>query len=109
MGKDTFDASLKCLRPRGYLVLFGQSSGPVPPFDPQGLNAGGSLFLTRPTLAHYIATRDEFLWRANDLFTWIAAGQLTVRIDRVFPLDEAGAAHAYLATGAALGKVVLEP
>ncbi len=109
VGKDTFDASLNCLRPRGYMVLFGQSSGPVGPFDPQLLNARGSLFLTRPTLGHYVATREELLWRANDLFTWIAAGQLKVRIDRGFPLAQAAEAQDYLATGAALGKVLLEP
>ncbi|HEU0028795.1 MAG TPA: quinone oxidoreductase [Ktedonobacterales bacterium] len=109
VGKDTFDASLSCLRPRGYMVLFGQSSGPVPPLDPQVLNARGSLFLTRPTLAHYATTSDEIRWRAGDLFTWIAAGQLKVRIDRSFPLDQAGEAHAYLASGAALGKVLIEP
>jgi NADPH2:quinone reductase len=109
VGKDTFDASLRCLRPRGYLVLFGQSSGPVEPFDPQRLNAGGSLFLTRPTLGHYIATREELLWRASDLFTWIASGQLNVRVDRRFPLTQAGDAQVYLATGAALGKVLIEP
>lgn len=109
VGKDTFDASLNCLRPRGYMVLFGQSSGPVAPFDPQMLNARGSLFLTRPTLVNYVATRDELLWRANDLFTWIAAGQLKVRVDRGFPLDQAGAAQAYLASGVALGKVLIEP
>ncbi len=109
VGKDTFDASLSCLRPRGYMVLFGQSSGPVGPFDPQILNARGSLFLTRPTLAHYVATREELLWRANDIFNWIAAGQLKVRLDRSFPLDQAAAAQAYLATGSALGKVLIEP
>jgi NADPH2:quinone reductase len=109
VGKDTFDASLNCLRPRGYLVLFGQSSGPVPPFDPQRLNALGSLFLTRPTLGHYTMSRDEILWRANDLFNWIAAGQLTVRVDRAFPLAQVGDAQAHLASGAALGKVILEP
>lgn len=109
VGKDTFDASLNCLRPRGYMVLFGQSSGPVPLIDPQILNARGSLFLTRPTLVHYIATSEELAWRANDLFNWITTGQLTVRVDRGFQLDQAGAAHTYLATGAALGKVLIEP
>jgi NADPH2:quinone reductase len=109
VGKDTFDASLNCLRPRGYMVLFGQSSGPVPPFDPQILNARGSLFLTRPTLVHYTATREELKWRANDLFSWIAAGQLKVRIDRSFPLGEAAEAQTYLAAGATKGKVLLEP
>lgn len=109
VGKDTFDASLNCLRPRGYMVLFGQSSGPVGPFDPQILNARGSLFLTRPTLVHYVATPEELRWRTNDIFNWIAAGQLKVRIDRSFPLDQASEAQAYLATGAALGKVLIEP
>jgi NADPH:quinone reductase len=109
VGKDTFDASLNCLRPRGYMVLFGQSSGPVAPLDPQVLNARGSLFLTRPTLVHYTATPEEIRWRAGDLFTWIAAGQLKVRIDRGFPLDMAAEAQAHLASGAALGKVLIEP
>jgi NADPH:quinone reductase len=108
VGKDTFDASLNALGLRGTLVLFGQSSGPVAPFDPQRLRAGGSLFLTRPTLAHYIATPEEFTWRANDLLSWIAAGQLKVRIDRAFPLDKAGEAQAHLASGAGMGKVILE-
>ncbi|HVO43974.1 MAG TPA: quinone oxidoreductase, partial [Aggregatilineales bacterium] len=72
VGKTTFDKSLNCLKPRGYMVLYGQSSGPVPPFDPQVLNQKGSLFLTRPTLGHYVLTRDELLWRANDLFGWMA-------------------------------------
>lgn len=109
VGKDTFDASLACLGPRGYLVLFGQSSGPVPPLDPQRLNAGGSLFLTRPTLAHYVMTREELLGRANDLFTWVAEGKLRVRVDRAYPLAQAGEAQAHLATGAGMGKVILEP
>jgi len=91
------------------MVLFGQSSGPVPPLDPQVLNARGSLFLTRPTLAHYTLTREEILWRANDLFTWTAAGKLKVRIDRAFPLDQAAEAQTYLASGASRGKVLLEP
>lgn len=109
VGKTTFDHSLNCLRPRGYLVLFGQSSGAVSPVDPQTLNAKGSLFLTRPTLAHYIATRDELEWRARDLFTWIAAGELSVRIGREFPLEQAGAAHEALAGRQTTGKVLLIP
>ena len=109
VGKDTFDASLASLRPRGMMVLFGQSSGPVPPLDPQRLNASGSLFLTRPTLAHYIMTREELLGRANDLFSWIAGGKLKVRIDRIFPVARAGEAQAHLATGSGMGKVILEP
>lgn len=109
VGKTTFDKSLGCLRPRGYLVLFGQSSGAVPPVDPQVLNAKGSLFLTRPTLAHYIATRDELLWRATDIFTWITQNQLEIRIDREFPLAEAAAAHRYLEERQTKGKVLLIP
>jgi NADPH:quinone reductase len=109
VGKDTFDRSLNCLRPRGYMVLYGQSSGRVPPIDPQTLNAKGSLFLTRPTLAHYVATRAELLQRANDLFEWIAEGKVKVRIDRTFPLSQALEAHRYLASRAAMGKVLLIP
>jgi NADPH:quinone reductase len=109
VGKDTFDKSLNCLRPRGYMVLYGQSSGPVPPMDPQTLNQKGSLFLTRPTLAHYTADRAELLARSNDLFDWLSAGELSVRIDRTFPLAEAAAAQSYLASRAAMGKVLLIP
>ena len=107
VGKDTFDQSLDCLRPRGYMVLCGQSSGPVSPMDPQTLNAKGSLFLTRPTLGHYVATRAELLQRSNDLFVWLAAGELTVRIDKTFALEDAAAAQDYLASRAAMGKVLL--
>src|SRR5512142_1971266 len=88
VGKDTFDKSLNCLRRRGYMVLYGASSGPVPPLDPQVLNAKGSLYLTRPYLGHYTADRSELLWRANDLFNWIADSELNVRIDKTFPLTE---------------------
>jgi NADPH2:quinone reductase len=109
VGKTTFDKSLNCLRRRGYLVLCGQSSGAVAPFDPQILNAKGSLFLTRPTLAHYIADRAELLWRANDLFTWMRAGKLRVRIDRTFPLADAVSAHRYLESRQAMGKLLLIP
>jgi NADPH2:quinone reductase len=109
VGKDTFDASLNSLRVRGYLILFGQSSGPVEPFDPQRLNAGGSLFLTRPTLVHYQRTPEELRWRAQDLLNWISKGQVKVRIDRAFPLAQAGDAQEYLASGVAQGKVILEP
>lgn len=107
VGKDTFEASLNSLRPRGYMVLFGQSSGPVGSFDPQTLNAKGSLFLTRPTLVHYIATPDEFHWRASDLFGWIRDGKLRVRVARAFPLAQAAEAQQYLASAQALGKVLL--
>jgi NADPH2:quinone reductase len=109
VGKATFDKSLECLRPRGMLVLFGQASGAVPPLDPQVLNQKGSLFLTRPTYTHYIQDRAELLWRANDLFGWIGQGALTVRVDRTFPLAEAAAAHRYLESRAARGKVLLIP
>ena len=109
VGKDTFDKSLNCLRRRGYMVLYGQSSGPVPPTDPQVLNAKGSLFLTRPTLAHYTADRAELLGRANDLFKWMAAGELKVRIDKTFPLAQAAEAHRYLEGRQSKGKVLLLP
>lgn len=109
VGKTTFEKSLNCLRPRGYLVLFGQSSGPVPPFDPQVLNAKGSLFLTRPTLAHYTLTRDELLRRANDLFTWMQAGKLHVRIDRTFSLADVAQAHRTLQSRTTKGKILLIP
>jgi len=109
VGKTTFDKSLNCLRRRGYMVLFGQSSGPVPPLDPQVLNAKGSLFLTRPTLAHYAATREELLSRTNDLFSWIAASELKVTIDTTFPLAQAAEAHRYLEGRQTKGKVLLIP
>jgi NADPH2:quinone reductase len=109
VGKTTFDQSLECLCPRGMLVLYGQSSGAVPPLDPQVLNRKGSLFLTRPTYTHYIQDRAELLWRANDLFGWIEQGSLTVRVDRTFPLAEAATAHRYLESRAARGKVLLLP
>jgi NADPH2:quinone reductase len=109
VGKDTFERSLNCLRPRGMMVLFGQSSGAVAPFDPQILNAKGSLFLTRPSLGHYLLTREELLGRARDLFEWVEGGQLQVRIDREYPLSEAAAAHRALASRATTGKLVLVP
>jgi NADPH2:quinone reductase len=109
VGKTTFDQSLNCLRPRGYLVLYGQSSGPVPPLDPQVLNAKGSLFLTRPTLGHYVATRDELLSRMGDLFGWMQAGELRVAIDATFALADAAQAHAYVEARKTRGKVLLIP
>ncbi|MGD2049513.1 MAG: zinc-binding dehydrogenase, partial [Chloroflexota bacterium] len=109
VGKDTFDKSLNCLRPRGYLVLFGQSSGPVAPLDPQILNQKGALFLTRPTLGYYVADRQELLSRANDIFDWMAEGDLQVRIDQKFPLAEAAEAHRYLEGRKTKGKVLLIP
>lgn len=107
VGKTTFDKSLNCLSPRGYLVLFGQSSGPVGPVDPQILNAKGSLFLTRPTLTHYALTRDELLARSGDVLGWVKAGKLKVRIDRTFPLAQAADAHRYLESRQSTGKVIL--
>jgi NADPH:quinone reductase len=109
VGKDTFAASLDSLRPRGHLVLFGQASGPVDPLDPQTLNVKGSLYLTRPTLFHYTARPGERAWRAGDLFSWIAAGELDVRIDRTWPLAEAADAHRYMEAGETKGKVLLIP
>jgi NADPH2:quinone reductase len=91
------------------LALFGQSSGPVPPVDPQILNRKGSLFLTRPTLNDYVATRDELLARANDLLGWIERGELSVRIDAEFPLAKVGDAHAALTGRKTTGKVLLIP
>lgn len=108
VGRDTFVASLDCLRPRGLLALYGQSSGAVEPLDPQVLAQKGSLFLTRPSLAHYVAERSELDARAGDLFAWIAAGELDVRIDRTYPLADAAAAHTYLEEGRTTGKVLLD-
>lgn len=107
VGRDTFYKSLNCLRPRGYMVLFGQSSGAVEPIDPQILNRKGGLFLTRPALHHYNHDRAEVLRRANDLFDWIGSGQLSVRIDKTFPLAEAAEAHRYLESRQSKGKVLL--
>jgi NADPH2:quinone reductase len=109
VGKDTFEKSLGCLQPRGYLALFGFSSGPVAPFDPAVLGAKGSLFLTRPGLNQYIATREELLGRARDLFEWLRSGALKLRIDRVLPLSEAAAAHREIEARRTAGKVLLTP
>ena len=109
VGRDTFEKSLDCLAPRGLLALFGQSSGAVPPFDPQVLAAKGSLFFTRPTLAHYIATREELLARANEVFAWIADGSLKIRIGATFPLAEAARAHTDIQARRTTGKVLLVP
>jgi NADPH2:quinone reductase len=109
VGATTFDKSLDCLRPRGYLALFGQSSGLVPPFDPGKLAAKGSLFLTRPTLAHYNLDRAEILQRANDLFNWTASGKLQLRIERTFPMKDAAEAHRLLEGRKTTGKIVLFP
>ena len=109
VGRDTFEKSLNCLKPRGMMVLYGQSSGRVEPLDPQVLNRKGSLFLTRPTIAHYLQTRAEFLDRASDLFKWVADGSLKVRIDQTFPLAQTAAAHTYMEERRTLGKVLIIP
>ena len=109
VGQSTFLKSLNCLKPRGTMVLFGQASGPVEPVNPQILNQKGSLFLTRPTLAHYLLTRQEFLQRAGDLFAWVASGELKVRIDTTFSLREAAKAHGYMEGRQTRGKVILLP
>jgi NADPH:quinone reductase len=109
VGKSTFEGSLNCLAPRGMLVLYGQSSGPVPPVDPQVLNSKGSLYLTRPTLAHYVASRDDLLSRAQDLFDWVKQKSLRVRVDRSYSLAQAAEAHRALEGRATTGKVLLLP
>lgn len=107
VGRTTFDDSLASLRPRGMMVSFGQSSGPIPPFDPLVLGRG-SVFFTRPSLAHYVTEREELLWRANDLFEWIGCGELRVRIDRALPLESAQEAHRLLEGRKTAGKLLLE-
>ena len=109
VGATTFLGSIDCLAPRGLLALFGQSSGVVPPFDPLLLMKKGSLFLTRPTLGHYIGTRDELFWRAGDLLGWLRDGSLSVRVDREVPLAQAGEAHRALEGRRTTGKVLLVP
>jgi NADPH2:quinone reductase len=107
VGKDTFEGSLNCLRPRGMLALFGFSSGLVPPFDPAILGIKGSLFLTRPGLNQYMATRDELMSRMRDIFAWLASGKLKIRIGHVFPMAEARRAHEELEARRTTGKVLL--
>ncbi|MEU4705295.1 quinone oxidoreductase [Nocardia salmonicida] len=109
VGASTFEASLASLRVRGTLALFGAASGAVPPFDPQRLNAAGSLWLTRPSLGAYTRDRTEFLWRATDVFDWIAAGSLNLRIGATYPLAEAAQAHRDLADRKTTGSIVLLP
>jgi NADPH2:quinone reductase len=109
VGRTTFLKSLDALATRGMMVLYGQSSGPVEPFDPQLLNRKGSLFLTRPTLAHYTATRDELLERAGEVLHWVAEGALEVRVGREFPLAQAAEAHRELEARRTTGKVLLIP
>jgi NADPH2:quinone reductase len=109
VGQATFEKSLNCLKPRGYLVLFGQASGPVPPMDPQVLSQKGSLFLTRPTLGHYVAERAELERRAGDVLGWIQSGQLEVTVGQTYPLSEAVSAHQALEGRKTSGKVLLIP
>jgi NADPH:quinone reductase len=109
VGATTFEKSLNSLRPRGLMALFGQSSGTVPPFDPNILNGKGSLFLTRPSLAHHCLTREELLWRAGDVLGWVASGKLKIRIDGVYPLSQAAQAQMALAGRKTAGKLLLVP
>ena len=107
VGRSTFEKSLESLRPRGMLVLFGNASGAVPPVDPLVLNTRGSLFLTRPSLGHYIANREELAWRAGEVFDLVGRGALTVRIDQTFPLAAAADAHRRLEARGAMGKLLI--
>ncbi|MHA7220161.1 quinone oxidoreductase family protein [Arthrobacter sp. MDT1-48-3] len=109
VGRATFDESLRSLRIRGTLVLYGAASGPVPPVDPQRLNSGGSIFLTRPTLAHYLLTPEERRWRSEELFGAVAAGQLDVRVGARYALADAARAHEDLQARRTTGKVLLLP
>lgn len=109
VGATTFDESIASLRPRGMMALYGQASGPVPPVDPQLLARNGSLFLTRPTLNAYIATREELAWRASDIYGWVADGRLDVHISQRYPLAEAARAHTDLESRRTTGKVLLLP
>ena len=109
VGKDTFNDSLAALRPRGMMVLYGAASGQVPPVDPQRLNSGGSLFLTRPTMVHYLADPAELRWRAGEVFDWIAKGELEVRIGGTYPLADAARAQEDLASRRTTGKLLLLP
>jgi len=109
VGQSTFLKGLDLLKPRGMMVLFGQSSGAVAPFDPSILNQKGSLFLTRPSLAHHCLTREELLWRSGDVLGWISEGKLELRIEKTYPLGEAPQAHRDLESRKTAGKLLLEP
>ena len=109
VGRTSFEGSLNCLRPRGLLALFGASSGPVPPFDLIQLSGKGSLFITRPTLWHYVATRAELEWRASDVLSWAAKGELKLRTEFVYPLSQAAQAQIDLEARKTTGKILLEP
>jgi NADPH:quinone reductase len=108
VGKTTFERSLECLKPRGLLALFGQSSGPVPPFN-VSLLARNSLFMTRPSLTHYTATREELLERASEVFQWVQTGVLKIRMDQTYPLAQAADAHNRLESRSSTGKILLLP
>ena len=109
VGETTFEDSINCLKPRGYMVLYGQSSGAVSPVDPQMLNKKGSIFLTRPTLASYMLDREELDWRSGEIFKWIERSQLQIKIGLSLPLKEAARAHDDLAGRKTTGKVILIP
>ena len=109
VGKTTFEGSLNCLRPRGLLALFGASSGPVPPFDLIQLSGKGSLFITRPTLWHYIATREELEWRAGDVLGWAAKGELKLRTEHCIPWPKPPRRRCDLEARKTTGKILLEP
>jgi NADPH2:quinone reductase len=109
VGKSTFEGSLNSLRPRGYMVLFGGASGAVPPFDQLILNQKGSLFLTRPSLTHYIATRQELDWRMNEVFSLIESGALKIHIGQSYKLDDVAQAHRDLEGRKTTGKVIILP
>ena len=109
VGKTTFDKSLNCLRPRGVLALFGASSGPVPPFDLIQLSGKGSLYVTRPTLWHYVATRAELEWRAGKILDWAATGELKLRTEHMYPLADAAQAQIDIEARKTTGKILLEP
>jgi NADPH2:quinone reductase len=109
VGKTTFDKSLNCLRPRGMLALFGASSGPVPAFDLIQLSSKGSLFVTRPTLWHYVATREELEWRSSDVLGWALSRELKLRTEHIYPLTEAAQAQIDMEERRTTGKIILEP
>jgi NADPH2:quinone reductase len=109
VGSTTFHKSLECLQPRGMMVSFGQSSGPLGTIDPLVLSQKGSLFLTRPSLAHYISERKELTWRASDLFQWLQSGNLKLEIHKTYPLSGAAEAHRDLESRKTSGKLLLKP
>jgi NADPH2:quinone reductase len=109
VGKTTFDKSLNCLRPRGMMVLFGASSGPVPPFDLTVLNGKGALYVTRPSLWYYVSTRAELDWRAGDVLGWVASGKLKLRKEHIYSLADAAQAQTDLENRKTTGKILLEP